>query len=746
VWELSREHEIPCTFSEGVAASFTRPGRAVIAFLEWIRQDFAADVLREALVSGSIRLPPAPGEEAPVPARAAAREMREASIGWTRERHRRGLERRIAELSKPEKPRRGDEDSTPEDDERRAQARARRKQAALAARDFVWRALDLAPRSLEEPADLPAFARSARQFVREFGRVADELDGAAATALDTLFAELEELPSPRLTAAEAAERLREAVSGLSVAADRPRPGRVHVAPFRDGGFSGRTQTFLVGLDEGRHPGRDLEDPILLDEERARINEASAGARRPLQRERPRETAASLRACVARLRGRLTASYSSFGLRNLSQAGEPAPSPFLLDLFRERSGRPDADYEELGRALPAAAGFVPEADRALDETEWWLSRRSGASAGGAASVRAAYPWLADGDRARLARAGGEFTVYDGWVRSGTPELDPRGSSEPFSATRIQALAACPFSYFLKHVLRLEPPEDPTRNPARWLEPIDEGSLLHEVFRIFLEEITEAGEKPNAERHLARIERIADERIEEWKDRRPVHSRVAFDEQREDIRFACRTFLRLEETHCRDVSPRFFEVGFGQDRPGSRSPRPPASREPVEIAVGGGKRFRLRGSIDRVDQAPDGSFHVWDYKTGSAWAVRDGAGPRGGRQVQPALYAMALEALLERSGAAGRVSRTGYFFPGRKGEGQRILAPLDPAPTREVLRTLFDLLAAGLFPHATSKDGCKHCDFEAVCGGPEEASKQSGRKLAESRHPALTAFRDIHAEKD
>ena len=32
----SREHEVPCTFASGVAAPFTHPGQAALAFLEWI--------------------------------------------------------------------------------------------------------------------------------------------------------------------------------------------------------------------------------------------------------------------------------------------------------------------------------------------------------------------------------------------------------------------------------------------------------------------------------------------------------------------------------------------------------------------------------------------------------------------------------------------------------------------------------------------------------------------------------------
>jgi CRISPR/Cas system-associated exonuclease Cas4 (RecB family) len=171
----------------------------------------------------------------------------------------------------------------------------------------------------------------------------------------------------------------------------------------------------------------------------------------------------------------------------------------------------------------------------------------------------------------------------------------------------------------------------------------------------------------------------------------------------------------------------------------------SPDPVSIEIAPGRSFHLRGSIDRVDEALDGTFEVWDYKTGSSRSIREGLGVRGGRQVQPALYAMALEILLQRVGRTGKVSRSGYFFPGRKGEGQRMIVPVDRGETRDVLGKLFDLLARGMFPHALSVDSCKFCDFEAICGGKKMASERAAEKLAVHGDPVLAAFRDLNAEE-
>lgn len=753
LWELAREHGIPLTLAGGIPVTYTRPGQAAIAFLDWIGQDFAADALRRVLASGALTLSRFAPSGSTAGARAAARALRDARVGWGRERHGACLDRLVEKLERPEDSARDEADTSDEERARRAAGRTRGLEAARRARDFIHRALSLAPESLEGPGDLRALAGAARTFVTDFARTAEELDGTAKTALDALFGEFAELPPLDLTAADAVERIRDAVANLAIAADRPRPGRAHAAFYRAGGFSGRRHTFLLGLDETRLPGRDLEDPVLLDEERRRINEASETRLLALGRERPREASAAFWACAGRLRGEVAASYSSFDLRNLVQAGEPAPSPAFLELFRQRSGNPAADYSDLATALPRAAGFTTAPANALDDTEWWLSllRRDGGRPStddrAAGIVRSVYPWLEDGSRAEIARASSDFTVWDGFVSSGTPELDPRSGAQamPFSASRVEKLAACPFSYFVRHVLGVEAPDDVESDPTRWLSPMEEGSLLHEVFREFFEGITADGEKPETAKHLDRILEAAERGIAKWRDRVPPASALAFNRQCEDIRAACRTLLAREEEHCRKATPRYFEVSFGLPR---RSPRTrPAieSPDPVSIEIAPGRFFRLRGSIDRVDEALDGTFEVWDYKTGSFRSVREGMGVRGGRQVQPSLYAMALEVLLQRAGQSGKVSRSGYFFPGRKGEGQRMIVPVDRGETRDVLGKLFDLLGRGMFPHALTVESCRFCDYEAICGGKKAASDRAAEKLAVHRDPVLAAFRDLNGEE-
>src|SRR5437764_452982 len=82
--------------------------------------------------------------------------------------------------------------------------------------------------------------------------------------------------------------------------------------------------------------------------------------------------------------------------------------------------------------------------------------------------------------------------------------------------------------------------------------------------------------------------------------------------DEVLFACRTFLSSEAGRTGEAEPVAFEVAFG-----IRDDEHPAEfPDPVEIALGGGRSFRLRGSIDRVDRDAGGKFLVWDYKTGAS----------------------------------------------------------------------------------------------------------------------------------
>jgi len=275
--------------------------------------------------------------------------------------------------------------------------------------------------------------------------------------------------------------------------------------------------------------------------------------------------------------------------------------------------------------------------------------------------------------------------------------------------------------------------------KWLDPGEFGSMLHEIFRAFMAALQKAGRKPVYARDWPVLEAIAREHIQERRGLIPPPNETAFATQSENAILTCHNFLKSEEENCRNTTPRFFELSFGLDE----SAASPASVNPVEIHLGHAGSFLLRGRIDRVDELGPGEFVVWDYKTGGTYGFKENRHLNAGRQIQHALYAMAAERLLSSAEYKARVRRSGYFFPGPRGEGQRISKKQDVPATRTALKQLFEILKRGSFLHAPDPEFCKFCEFQGVCDGPETAMQRARAKLecADPQNEILKPIRSL-----
>jgi len=731
-YELARQYDIPATFVDRIGVAYTRPGRAALGFLDWLRCDFGEHELRRLLTVGALDLPTLSGSRS-LSGAGAARILRQARIGWGSSRYPVCLDA-LAETRRYRRKNGGEEEARDEE------AAARRRDDLAAVRRLSGTLIEAAPvRALSDAVSLRDLSGACAAIVRDFARSVSEVDGIAKTAIPAVLDDLAFLESEPIPLREAASRIREAIADLFVGGSSvtyPKPGAVHFAGVSNGGYTGRPRTFVIGLDESRHPGAGLQDPVLLDGERRRINRAGARGELALRGDAPREKGEALRATLARLRGTVTLSFSCI---DLSEDREQFPAGDLVDLFRAATRRPEADSAALAEAAGAPAGYFPEEGAFLDRSEGWLGalRASGHPAAGRGVVLSAHPWLAAGDTARTARRSSTFTAWDGAISSAGTSLDPRDSGEVMSASRLQTLADCPFSYFLRYVLRVEPPEEVSRDEGVWLAPVDLGGLLHEVFREFMEGEAAGVEGRSATERGERLERTAERAIERWRRAVPPPNPAALERQRLDVRRACETFLRSESRAGAGISPRHFEIGFGY--PGA-SPDPVlGDTAAVEIAAGSVGAIRVRGSIDRVDRAEDGSYEIWDYKTGSAFSYDPTKGIDGGRRIQHAVYAAAFEDLLRRAGLSGRVARAGYIFTGPRSDGRREDFGWDPRELRATLGHLCEVLRDGAFLHGIdAKESCAFCPYESVCGGRFDAAEAAGRKAGDPRSRGLAAL--------
>ncbi len=180
----------------------------------------------------------------------------------------------------------------------------------------------------------------------------------------------------------------------------------------------------------------------------------------------------------------------------------------------------------------------------------------------------------------------------------------------------------------------------------------------------------------------------------------------------------------------------EVSFGDKK-----------EDVVKVPLGNGRHISLRGKIDRIDKTAPSKYLVWDYKTGGTYSYDNKGYVSGGEQIQHALYAVAAEAILKKSGKDkdAKVIAAGYIFPTEKGtkdgQGGIFPRPTDDNRWHDVLNKLLDIIATGTFI-VNSKDVCKYCDYMDICGG-ETARAFMSTKLKNANNKALDTWKTLKA---
>lgn len=166
----------------------------------------------------------------------------------------------------------------------------------------------------------------------------------------------------------------------------------------------------------------------------------------------------------------------------------------------------------------------------------------------------------------------------------PEVDVHHYSAGSNALKDQA--ACPFRAFINHRLKAAIPEEPLPGS----DPRNRGRLVHEVMERLWRKW----------RHLGRLQAMGDEELSEQvasTAAQVLDNNRVFNREIEKQRLIHLVLEWLEQEKLRQS----FEIV--------------AVEEKVSVSVEG---LKLHLYIDRIDQQPDGSYCIIDYKTGEAKA--------------------------------------------------------------------------------------------------------------------------------
>jgi len=601
-------------------------------------------------------------------------------------------------------------------------------------RDMMSDITDNAPATAAAGA-LPLLGQ-ARYFLENITRSVSKFD---AYALEALLEQIDELTECIGEIGgggfEALDWLADLPASVMVGGQGPRPGCLHVSSLQQGGNSGRPCTFIIGMDDTRFPGAGLQDALLLDSERAAISaELSTAARRIDLK------VLGFARLVARLRGEVVLTWCS---RSLTDDREMFPSRVLISASRAVSGGKAAAITD---SRPAS--FAPAGEKGcLDMTEWWLWRMCAGEhvLDPQGVIGENFHNLSCGFEALEARASDEFTEYDGYVPEAGSDNDCTAPGGPvMSPSRLGSLAANPMEYFFQNILKVRPPEEFEADPSRWLDPLEQGTLLHAVFCDFIRGLQARGELPPVfDRDRSALVEILDEYIEEKKaEKPPPTDPTVFANECRALRNTAESFLQMEAEFCAGAEPVACELAVGVEPDGEGTEYD--MDEAVEVALPDGSAVRIRCKLDRVDRLPGEAgdeYVVCDYKTGKSDKYRQNGPFYQGRFMQAALYPLAGEAALRRRHGAAKVVRFEYVFP-RPSESARVQWRTSGlAAGMSTLALLCDMIASGCFAFTNNPDDAKYSDYKAAFGNIASSVEDIDRKLTNPENTALAPYRAL-----
>ena len=248
----------------------------------------------------------------------------------------------------------------------------------------------------------------------------------------------------------------------------------------------------------------------------------------------------------------------------------------------------------------------------------------------------------------------------------------GPVVPMSATRLDLVNSCHFSYFLRFGLDAKP-----RQRAAF-RATDYGTFVHDVLENTLRAVREQGISLDDADGVRRLSQEAANRYEQnvlaGLEDEPARFRWLFDRMKQAALAVVESVAA--ELSVSDFTPAAFELGFGR----GNKPLPP-------VEVEQGIRLQLSGFVDRVDEwVHDGKryLRVVDYKTGKK--SFDFADVEDGRGLQMLLYLFALTREGERVFGPGEIIPAGVLYvPARTPlvDGERGISDEDIQKSRDKL---------------------------------------------------------------
>jgi ATP-dependent helicase/DNAse subunit B len=473
---------------------------------------------------------------------------------------------------------------------------------------------------------------------------------------------------------------------------------------------------VVGLVDGELPARPAADPLLSDEERRAVNRA---ARRPVFRVPAKEGETALlppRQAEEPLLFHLALCAAQESLTLLwpradAQGREALRSPFVDEAERAVAGAPlelplatipaAADCASSGELLARAAldAFAEPAYR-VTAPPGRAAARALAAAVDASSLgprfrRIARAAAAERERVRAfvreIPAGRYSGQLDGAALALAQAAFAFGADRPASAHQLEDHATCEFRTLGKRLLHIEVDD---RDDAE-LGQRERGNVLHRCLEKFYRRLLEEGRVPveATQEDLALLREVADGEMDAFAAEEHVGHPALWELKKAELHAELAAVVESDS----GAVPLELERRFGFDQPESW----PALRiEDVHV----------RGVIDRVDRAADGTLLVLDYKSGRRAPLQ--ARLKEDALLQPEFQLLLYAALLRQRGAT-RVDAA--YFSLKEAARTRTLREgridVEALPLADRVLERVSLMRRGHFE--VRPLSCDYCDLKPLC---------------------------------
>jgi len=472
-----------------------------------------------------------------------------------------------------------------------------------------------------------------------------------------------------------------------------RYGKVWVGSIEEARGMAFRQVYVAGLNEGLFPRPPAEDPLLWQSQREALGI-----------ELRSDDSELLRIAAACASERMVLSFSRL---DLLTGRERVPSFYAFAAHRAAGGAgiDVRRFEDRARAATETKiGWpAPKNPReAIDDAEFDLATLAPRIPGSGQYLSRVPGRAMPALRARWARWHKTWKAADGLIveEIGSDALKPYLlTARPWSPSALQQFARCPYRFAMHGIFGLRPAERP--QSIQRLDPATRGQIFHEVQF----ELLRDGGRDAAERLDDVLEKVADD----WKEKLTPAIPQIWDTEVRSLRADLHGWLQHRRESEAGWSPVAAELSFGLPDPTGRDPN--SRKEAVAIGEG----VLLKGSIDLVERHDSGVLRVVDHKTGRPPEPRPEA-VGGGEVLQPALYALATEQMLNQAVGSGRL-----YYSTIAQNYTSIDVPLNEWTKRRVSQVLAAIDGAirdGFLPAAPRKDACNGCDYRPVCGPYEE----------------------------